>query len=50
MIHKYLAGMIDQYQLTGDDQALDVAMKLADWVGWRTARLSYDEMQMVLQT
>ena len=50
MIHKYLAGMIDQYQLTGDDQALDVAIKLADWVGWRTARLSYDEMQMVLQT
>ena len=36
MIHKYLAGMIDQYQLAGDDQALDVAMKLADWVGWRT--------------
>ena len=37
MIHKYLAGLIDKYQLTGDDQALDVAMKLADWVGWRTA-------------
>ena len=50
MIHKYLAGMIDQYQLAGDDQALDVAMKLADWVGWRTGRLQYDEMQMVLQT
>jgi uncharacterized protein len=50
MIHKYLAGMIDQYQLTGDDQALDVAMKLADWVDWRTGRLQYDEMQMVLQT
>ena len=50
MIHKYLAGMIDQYQLAGDDQALDVAKKLADWVDWRTHRLSYDEMQMVLQT
>jgi len=50
MIHKYLAGMIDQYQLAGDDQALDVAEKLADWVDWRTARLGYDEMQMVLQT
>ena len=36
MIHKYLAGMIDQYQLAGDDQALDVAMKLADW--WAGAR------------
>jgi DUF1680 family protein len=49
MIHKYLAGMIDQYQLAGDDQALDVAMKLADWVEWRTGRLTYAHMQMVLQ-
>jgi uncharacterized protein len=52
MIHKYLAGMIDQYQLAGEDQALDVAEKLADWVDWRTnpRRLPYDQMQMVLQT
>jgi uncharacterized protein len=50
MIHKYLAGMIDQYQLAGDDQALDVAMKLADWVEWRTGRLTYAHMQMVLGT
>src|SRR6516162_8388297 len=50
MIHKYLAGLIDQYQLAGDDQALDVAAKLADWVDWRTRRLSYGQMQMVLQT
>jgi uncharacterized protein len=49
MIHKYLAGLIDQYQLTGDDQALDVAIKLGDWVDWRTARLPYAQMQMVLQ-
>jgi uncharacterized protein len=50
MIHKYLAGMIDQYQLAGDEQALDVATKLADWVDWRTHRLSYGQMQMILQT
>ncbi len=50
MIHKYLAGMIDQYQLTGDDQALDVAVKLADWVDWRTGRLPYAQMQMTLNT
>jgi len=49
MIHKYLAGLIDQYQLAGDDQALDVAAKLGDWVDWRTARLPYAQMQMVLQ-
>ena len=52
MIHKYLAGMIDQYQLAGDQQALDVAIKLADWVEWRTnpARISYDHMQAILNT
>ena len=48
MIHKYLAGLIDQYQLAGDDLALDVAMKLGDWVDWRTGRLSYAQMQQVL--
>ena len=50
MIHKYLAGMIDQHQLAGDDQALDVAVRLADWVDWRTARLPYAQMQIILQT
>ena len=30
MIHKYLAGMHDQNQLAGDDEALDVARKVAD--------------------
>jgi uncharacterized protein len=50
MIHKYLAGMIDQYQLAGVGQALDVAVRLADWVDVRTARLSYAHMQQVLET
>ena len=49
MIHKYMAGMIDQYQLAGVDQALDVAVRLADWVDARTARLSYAHMQRVLE-
>ena len=49
MIHKYLAGFIDQYQLAGDETALEAAIRLADWVGWRTGRLSYDHMQRVLQ-
>jgi len=48
MIHKYLAGMIDAYQLAGIDRALDVAMRLADWVDRRTARLSYAHMQLIL--
>ena len=49
MIHKYLAGFIDQYQLAGDEAALEAAISLADWVGWRTGRLSYDHMQQILQ-
>jgi uncharacterized protein len=49
MIHKYLAGMIDQYELAGVGQALDVAVRLADWVDARTSRLSYAHMQRVLE-
>jgi uncharacterized protein len=49
MIHKYLAGLIDQYQLAGNTQALDVAIRLADWVDRRTANLSYQHMQTILQ-
>ncbi|HYB15440.1 MAG TPA: glycoside hydrolase family 127 protein [Streptosporangiaceae bacterium] len=49
MIHKYLAGLIDQFQLAGDAQALDVAVKLGDWVEWRTSRLSYAHMQAILE-
>lgn len=49
MIHKYLAGLIDQYQLAGDDQALDVAVRLGDWIDWRAGRLPYAQMQMILE-
>ena len=49
MIHKYLAGLIDQYQLAGNTQALDVASRLADWVDRRTRNLSYQHMQAILE-
>jgi len=48
MIHKYLAGLIDAYQLAGVERALDVAVRLADWVDRRTAPLSYAHMQAIL--
>jgi uncharacterized protein len=48
MIHKYLAGLIDQYQLAGNTQALDVAARLADWVDRRTRNLPYQHMQTIL--
>ena len=48
MIHKYLAGLIDQYQLAGNTQAIGVAARLADWVDRRTRDLSYEHMQAIL--
>ena len=48
MIHKYLAGLIDQYLLAGNTLALDVACRLANWVDHRTRNLSYQHMQAVL--
>ncbi|MGH3280441.1 MAG: beta-L-arabinofuranosidase domain-containing protein [Trebonia sp.] len=48
VIHKYLAGLIDQYQLAGNALALDVAARLADWVDRRTRGLSYQHMQWTL--
>ncbi len=48
MIHKYLAGLIDQYQLAGNTQALEVAARLADWVDRRTRILPYQQMQAIL--
>ena len=50
MIHKYLAGLIDQFQLAGNTQALDVASRLAGWVDRRTRNLSYQHMQAILRT
>jgi len=35
--------------LAGDGQALEVAAGLADWVDWRTSRLLYARMPMVLE-
>jgi DUF1680 family protein len=48
MIHKIMAGLIDQHELAGNARALDLAARLGDWVGWRTARLSYPHMQRIL--
>jgi uncharacterized protein len=49
MIHKIMAGLIDQHELAGNTQALGMAARLGDWVGWRTSRLSYARMQHVLE-
>ncbi|MGI5473041.1 beta-L-arabinofuranosidase domain-containing protein [Streptomyces sp. CA-132043] len=49
-IHKIMAGLVDQYRLAGNEQARDVVLRQAAWVDARTAKLSHDQMQRVLQT
>jgi DUF1680 family protein len=49
-IHKTLAGLLDVWRYLGNTQARDVLLRFAGWVDWRTARLSYSQMQTVLRT
>jgi DUF1680 family protein len=49
-IHKTLAGLLDVWRYTGNTQARDVLLRFAGWVDWRTGRLSYSQMQTVLNT
>ncbi|MET8473577.1 beta-L-arabinofuranosidase domain-containing protein [Streptomyces sp. NPDC006422] len=49
-IHKIMAGLVDQYRLTGNEQARDVVLRQAAWVDARTGALSHDQMQRVLRT
>lgn len=46
--HKILAGLIDMYEHTGNKQALDVALKMADWADNYSRSFSDDDWQRVL--
>jgi DUF1680 family protein len=48
-LHKILAGHLDMYLHCGNGQALEVAEKLAHWVGEWTRGLSAEHMQRVLE-
>lgn len=49
-IHKIMAGHLDMYEHTGNQQALDTVQKMANWAsGWMES-LSYDHSQRVLRT
>ncbi len=50
MIHKTMAGLLDVHLRTGNRQALEVLEGMAVWVGNRTGRLTFDEMQKTLET
>lgn len=48
-MHKVLAGLVDAYELTGNEQALAVASKLGDWVYSRTSKWSPATQATVLR-
>ncbi len=49
-LHKIYAGLLDMYVYCGNQQALQVCEKFADWVIARNARLSDEQMQKMLGT
>ncbi len=49
-LHKIIAGHLDMYLYCGNEQALEVAEKMAGWTAGYTQPLSYEHMQRVLGT
>jgi len=49
-IHKILAGLLDAYHYVGNQQALEVASNLADYVKGRLAALSSNQIETMLRT
>ena len=47
-LHKLYAGLLDMHEYCGNQQALEVCKKFADWVIERNARLSDEQMQKML--
>jgi hypothetical protein len=46
--HKIVAGLIDMYQHTGNQQALDMALRMADWADTYARSFTDDDWQRVL--
>jgi uncharacterized protein len=49
-VHKIMAGLLDMYVYCGNEQALDMAQKMAGWTAGYTGPLSYELMQRILST
>ena len=48
-LHKEYAGLIDAYELTGNQQALEVVVKFADWADGILSPMSDEQVQKMLQ-
>jgi DUF1680 family protein len=49
-VHKIMAGLLDMYLYTGNEQALEAVEKMAGWTAGYTGSFSYDHMQRILGT
>jgi DUF1680 family protein len=49
-LHKIMAGLLDMYVQTGNQQAMDILLKLAAWVDGWTASKAEEHMQEILKT
>lgn len=49
-LHKILQGLVDAYVKTGNEQALEVACKSADWVYGRMSKLSAETLEGMFKT
>jgi DUF1680 family protein len=47
-LHKILAGLLDAHDHCGNKQALDIVVKVADWLKLRFGKLSHEQQQKVL--
>lgn len=47
-LHKIMAGLLQVYQHCDNTQALDVLVKMADWIKFRVDRLTTEQMQASL--
>src|SRR5687767_6818598 len=48
-IHKIMAGLLDVYQQCGNEDALTIAKKMAEWAKFRVDRLTVEQMQAILE-
>ncbi|MHB0955326.1 MAG: beta-L-arabinofuranosidase domain-containing protein [Pirellulaceae bacterium] len=49
VLHKIMAGLLDAHEYCDNQQALDVLVKMADWVRFRMDRLSLEQQQLMLK-
>ncbi|TFG50587.1 MAG: hypothetical protein E4H40_01035 [Candidatus Brocadiia bacterium] len=49
-LHKIFAGLIDMYNYCGNQQAIDIALKMASWAKGHLDNLNEEQMQRMLET